>query len=67
MIEAYLRLSENASTPYFDTAYGIAVGNEILPAALDMLMIRPRSSLTSGRKVIVTSISPYRLTAATDR
>ena len=62
----HLSPSVNAFTPYLDTQYGAINSMLNLPAALDVLTTRPRAILTSGRNVIVTSIRPYRLTAATD-
>ena len=62
---SHLSPSVKASTPYLDTQYGIKCAELNLPATLAVLTTRPRAILTSGRNVIVTSIRPYRLTAAT--
>jgi len=59
---AYLSASLNASTPNFDTEYGVMLGAARRPAVLDMLTMRPFDLSTSGRNVIVTSISPNKLT-----
>ena len=57
-IYVYLNPSVNASTPYLETLYAEAMGRDMRPLELEALTIRPRSNFTSGKKVMVTSISP---------
>ena len=57
----YLSLSENPSTAYFDTVYGIKLRAN-LPHIIPLMMMRQRDFRTSGRNALVTLIIPYRFT-----
>ena len=51
--------------PYLDTQYGVIAATECRPQILDILTTRPRDLFTNGKKVIVMSTSPNKLTSIT--
>src|SRR5882724_8487499 len=61
------RLSEIASRPNLDAAYGPRNGRAPRPATELMLTIRPRDGLRSGRNACVTATAPMRFTSRTPR
>src|SRR6267378_2484297 len=59
------RLSEIASRPNLDAAYGPRNGSALRPATELMLTMRPRDALRSGRNACVTATAATRLTSRT--
>src|SRR3989442_8206064 len=57
------RLSEIASRPNLDAAYGPRNGRAPRPATELMLTMRPRDALRSGRNACVTATAPMRFTS----
>src|SRR5438128_2153313 len=61
------RLSEIASRPNLDAAYGPRNGRAPRPATELMLTMRPRDTLRSGRNACVTATTPIKFTSRTRR
>src|SRR6266852_3916449 len=61
------RLSETASRPNLDAAYGPRNGRAPRPATELMLTMRPRDALRSGKNACVTATAPMRFTSRTCR
>src|SRR5437870_7639720 len=61
------RLSETASRPNLDAAYGPTNGKAPRPATELMLTMRPRDTLRSGRNACVTATTPIKFTSRTRR